>query len=126
MGFREDLGVAGAGILLDDFIGALPGFGADVAVSGFGTFVISRLGQSDSTSVGSDVGGEVGWGFVCVRRVQDEDGMMGGGFWLLGVGFGGHSRFSFTSSLAESLVLFDMTLVLRGDPVGGGKDWRLV
>jgi len=61
-----------------------------------------------------------------MRRVQDEDGMIGDVFSLLGVDFGGHSRLSFTSSFAESPVTFDMTLVLRGDPVVGGNDWRLV
>lgn len=61
-----------------------------------------------------------------MRRVQDEDGMIGDTFSLLGVDFGGHSRFSLTSSFAESLVTFDKTLVLRGEPVGGGNDWRFV
>ena len=61
-----------------------------------------------------------------MRRVQDEEGMIGDGFSLFGADFGGHSRFSLTSSFVESLVTFDKTLVLRGELDGGGNDWRFV
>jgi hypothetical protein len=58
-------------------------------------------------------------------RVQEEDGMIGGGGRLsLGLSvFGGHSRFSLISSLTESPVFCEATLELRGDPP---TDWRRV
>jgi hypothetical protein len=53
------------------------------------------------------------------RLVHEDDGtIVGGGLSLTG-GFGGHSRFSFTSSLAESPVMLEATLLLRGE-----MDWR--
>jgi hypothetical protein len=112
-------------------VGVVPELAAGaVTSSSGGTFAVSRLtlvrGLPDSASVGSDIGNEGSWAPVNVRRVQDEDGMIGDVFSLLGVDFGGHSRFSFTSSFVESLVIFDKTLVLRGDADGGGNDCRLV
>lgn len=49
---------------------------------------------------------------------HEEDGTIGGGL-SFEAGFGGHSRFSLTSSLAESPVILEATLVLRGE-----MDWR--
>ena len=61
-----------------------------------------------------------------MRRVQDEEGIIGDAFSLFEADFGGHSRFSLISSFKESLVTFDKTLVLRGELVWGGNDWRFV
>jgi hypothetical protein len=137
------LGVVGTGILPGDFnvleVGVATGLGAGADISGSRggkeAFVVSRLSREvgsvlrglDSTSMNSDFGGMGCWVAASGRRLQVDDGRMtGDDFSLLGVDFGGHSRFSLTSSFEESLVMFDVTLVLRGDAVGGGNDWRFV
>lgn len=146
VGFRELRGVAvvgvfGIGVLLAGFdgldVGATSGLGAaspvlDRRSGGRGTF-LSRVdmsgpgrGTGSGTLAGCVSGSEGDWSVTRRRRVQDEEGMIGDVFSLLEVDFGGHSRFSFTSSFEESLVTFDKTLVLREDDVGGGNDCRLV
>ena len=140
-GLREALGVVGTGVLPGDFnvleVGVASGFGASADIpgsNGKGAFVVSRstrevgsvLRGLESTSVDSDFGGMGCWVLASARRLQEDDGMIGDAFSLLEVDFGGHSRFSLTSSFEESLVMFDITLVLRGDAVGGGNDWRFV
>ena len=77
--------------------------------------------DGETFSVGL-VGGGLGCEVGGVGRVQGEDGMIGG--LSFGTGdLGGHSRFSLTSSIAESPVVCDATLELRGEaPI---NDWRL-
>lgn len=66
-----------------------------------------------------------------VIDIASEAGAAGGGDLCLAsspalgiLGFGGHSRRSFNSSLAESPVCCDATLDVRG--AVGVRDWRLV
>jgi hypothetical protein len=80
-------------------------------------------GETVSTGLeDDDLGCEVG----SAERVQDEDGMIEGVLLRLSFGtgdLGGHSRFSLTSSVAESSVACEATLELRGE--APTDDWRL-
>lgn len=114
--------------------GALDGDLNDVGPVEVGFFVGAGFTSSTDgleeagSSTGSDfggsarvlgsVGGEAGCEGGGVGRIQD-----GAGDWdSVTAGFGGHSRFSFASSLTESPVIFEITLVLRERDI----DCRLV
>lgn len=89
--------------------------GGDGSTSGSGG------GRTGSTATGSAivggeaalVGGDVGCGNVGSGNVVDAAGDIVE-VSSLAVDLGGHSLFSFTSSLAESPVIWDTTLLLRG------------
>lgn len=109
-----------------DVLGAGPLAGVEVAfrtggdlvfaVDGLGVFVGSAVGCG-TTSAAEDLAGPAsmtGGDLGCdtgETRIED-------GFSSVAVDFGGHSLFCIVSSLAESPVICDTTLVLRGNPMG--------
>lgn len=106
--FVSGLGGAGTGGISDAFDSAVP-------------FVVVSAGAGRVSVF-------TGWGSGCIgcitgdlkRNEGGSEGTSGDSV----TGFGGHSRFSLSSSLAESPVIWETTLELLGEdvPVGG---WRL-
>ena len=94
------------------------GSGREVVDAGRGVTEGSSIGTSTASG-----GVATGCSFApaaskaCWLRVQDEEGTIGGGLEVLCTDLGGHSRFSLTSSLVESLVFWEFTLALREEVV---------
>jgi len=80
--------------------------GATLEMSGIDVVEAGRGVGAPSSSGSSCVGGAYGGGGASEDlRVQEDEGRMGGGFGLVDVDLGGHSRFSVRSWFAESPVL---------------------
>lgn len=111
LGVEGDFGAVGlvlgsAETDMDEGVGSF----AEAAGGESGLLLLLRVGEEDAAT----------------DRDQEDDGIIGAGLSFWPADFGGHSRFSFTSSLAESPVVWDVTLAVRGAAAAAEDGWRFV
>lgn len=118
-----DVGFRVGGVLAaEDFVNSTgSAAGGDCGIGIGASIACSVTGKATVSLIGGDVGSDDAAGSNTVDVAGETPGLS-----LAVTDFGGHSLLSLASSLAESPVMWDVTLVLRGSAGGTieDADWR--